>query len=39
VTLRIADGVDIKVLKSGIARRLDKEEAEKLRSVLRKGGR
>ncbi|MFA0732731.1 MAG: hypothetical protein LKKZDAJK_001968 [Candidatus Fervidibacter sp.] len=39
VTLRIADGVDIKVLKSGIARRLEKEEAEKLRSVLRKGGR
>ncbi|GBC99739.1 hypothetical protein HRbin17_02270 [bacterium HR17] len=39
VTLRIADGVDIKILKSGVARRLDKEEAEKLRAVLRKGGR
>ena len=39
VTLRIAEGVDIKVLKSGSARRLEKEEAEKLRSVLRKGGR
>lgn len=38
VTLRIADGVDIRVLKSGIMRRLMKEEASKLRSVIRKGG-
>ncbi|MER3500231.1 MAG: preprotein translocase subunit YajC [Candidatus Fervidibacterota bacterium] len=38
VTLRIAEGVDIRVLKSGILRRLTKEEAIKLRSVLRKGG-
>jgi preprotein translocase subunit YajC len=38
VTLRIADGVDIRVLKSGIMRRLTKEEAAKLRSVIRKGG-
>ncbi len=39
VTLRIADGVDICVLKSGIQRRLTKEEDLKLRSLLRKGGR
>ncbi len=38
VTLRIADGVDICVLKSGIQRRLTKEESLKLRAVLRKGG-
>lgn len=38
VTLRIADGVDIRVLKSGIMRRLTKEEAAKLKSAMRKGG-
>ncbi|MCS7265795.1 MAG: preprotein translocase subunit YajC [Armatimonadetes bacterium] len=38
VTLRIAEGVDIRVLKSGIMRKLTKEEATKLKSVLRKGG-
>lgn len=38
VTLRISEGVDIRVLKSGIARRLTKEEAAKLKSLIRKGG-
>ncbi|MCS7223690.1 MAG: preprotein translocase subunit YajC [Armatimonadetes bacterium] len=38
VTLRIADGVTVKVLKSGIHRRLDKEESNKLKAVLKKGG-
>ncbi|MCS7264596.1 MAG: preprotein translocase subunit YajC [Armatimonadetes bacterium] len=38
VTLRIAEGIDIRVLKSGIMRRLTKEEAAKLKSVLHKRG-
>lgn len=38
VTLRIADGVNIRVLKTGIQRRLDKDEAAKLRAALKKGG-
>ncbi len=38
VTLRIADGINVRVLKAGIQRRLDKDEAAKLRTVLKKGG-
>lgn len=38
VTLRIADGVNVRVVKTGIQRRLDKEEVVKLRTVLKKGG-
>ncbi len=38
VTLRIADGVSVRVLKSGIQRRLDRDESAKLKSVLKKGG-
>lgn len=38
VMLRIADGVNVRVLKAGIQRRLVKDEAAKLRTVLKKGG-